>query len=185
MSVIIAARTLGEASAWRLSNVEMQKVLYVAQMLHLGRAGTPLFQESFEAWDFGPVVPRLYQHNKSYKRQAIPEFRYCEVFEQHSSQWQAVSDAYTFTRHLTPGQLIAYTHRIGGAWEKHYRQGELGGVIPNSDILSEFQVHMQPSDEAVAWAERMADEVAANPSPYLDRAHERAFRERVLAARLH
>lgn len=184
MSVIEAARTLGEVSAWRLTNAGMQKVLYVAHMLHLGRTGEPLFDDQFEAWDFGPVVPRLYQHNKPYKRSPIPAFDYCKPFEQCTSQWLAVADAYAFTKHLTAGQLISHTHRVGGAWEKHYNPGEMGCAIPNSDILSEFHDSMYPSDEAVAWAEQVARELEESPSEYLDGADEQAFRNRVFAARL-
>ena len=183
MSVLVAAHTLGELSAWQLTNLHMQKVLYVGHMLHLGRTGTPLFVERFEAWEYGPVVPQLYRYAKAYKSGPIPPF-HGKSFEAGSAQYRAVEDAYALTRLMTPGQLIQCLHKPGGAWEKHYEPGG-GGTIQNSDIIEEFGKFVWPSDDAVAWAERMAEQIAAAPSQYLDSSHERAFRERVLAARLH
>ena len=42
MTVFRAARTLGAASGWTLSNLAMQKTLYIAQMIHLTSHGRPL-----------------------------------------------------------------------------------------------------------------------------------------------
>ena len=87
--------------------------------------------------------------------------------------------------HMTPGQLIAYTHRSGGAWERHFKPGDSSEIIPNSAILEEFQQYVRASDDAVAWAEELADDLATRPSGYLDAENERAFRTRVLSARVH
>ena len=184
MSVLIAARTLGEVSDWRLTNLEMQKVLYVAQMLHLGRTGVPICREPFEAWEYGPVVPRLYRNNKSHGRKPVPAFA-GPGFGIESTEYLAIVDALAMVGHMTPSQLIEYTHRQGGAWERYYKAGDKSQEIPNSAILEEFQRHMRPSDDAVEWAEQMADEIAAYPSKYLDSSNERTFRARVLAANFH
>lgn len=183
MSVLVAAHTLGEISAWRLSNLQMQKVLYIAHMLHLGRTATPLFPERFEAWEWGPVVPTLYRHNKAFKSAPIQPFA-SGSYQAGSTQFLAVEDAYALTRLMTPGQLISCLHKPGGAWEKHY-DASGSSVIQNSDIVDEFGKFVWPSNDAVAWAERMAEEVAARPSRYLDDSNERAFRSRVLEARIH
>jgi uncharacterized phage-associated protein len=184
MTVFIAARTLGEISEWRVSNLQMQKALYVAHMLHLGRTAQPLFAEHFEAWDFGPVVPQLYQKLKGRKREPVLPFPSL-AFTPESTQYCAIADAFALTRMMSPGQLITCLHRPGGAWEKHYSTGITNCRIMNSDIVDEFGKFVWPSDEAVAWAEQMADEVAAHPSPYLSSADERAFGSRVLSARCH
>ncbi|QZN99150.1 Panacea domain-containing protein [Chenggangzhangella methanolivorans] len=64
VSALSAARTLGELRDWTLSNLEIQKILYLAHMYHLGRTGQPLINEAFEAWDYGPVVPEVYGRAK-------------------------------------------------------------------------------------------------------------------------
>jgi uncharacterized phage-associated protein len=66
ISVLSAGRTLCELRGWSVSNLELQKILYLAHMYYLGRHGGPLIREEFEAWDYGPVVPELYHHVKGF-----------------------------------------------------------------------------------------------------------------------
>lgn len=179
MSVLIAARTLGEESGWRLSPLEYQKILYVAQMIHLGQTKRPLFTDSFEAWDFGPVVPSLYRQLKGFGNGFVTSVAAASTFVFGTSEAFAIDDAYTMTLHMSAGQLVSYTHRPGGAWEKFYEAGARGAVIPTSAILEEWRECSRPSDEAVAWAEQMAAEIEARPSKYLADADERAFRARL------
>mgnify|MGYP006283548483 CR=1 FL=1 len=65
VSVLSAAKRLAARSGWTLSNLELQKILYLAHMVHLGRTdGAPLVHGLFEAWDYGPVHPDLYHRVK-------------------------------------------------------------------------------------------------------------------------
>lgn len=185
MSVLIAARTLGELSGWRLTNLEMHKMLYVAHMLHLGRTGMLLVDEDFEAWDYGPVLPSLYKAVKNHKHMPIPAFNHVHAFEPGSPERVSIEEAYALTRHLRPGELIRLTHRDGGAWDANYDGVRRSAKISTADILAEFECYMLPSDDAVGWAEQMADQVAATPSRYLCGERKRAFRARVLPGHLH
>jgi len=56
-----------------LSNLKLQKLVYYAQAWHLGLNETPLFQEDFQAWVHGPVIPTLYQKYKTFGWQPIVE----------------------------------------------------------------------------------------------------------------
>jgi uncharacterized phage-associated protein len=43
-----------------VDNLKLQKLLYYSQAVHLVLNGKlPLFNEAIEAWDYGPVVPRV------------------------------------------------------------------------------------------------------------------------------
>ena len=61
-----AAKYLAKKSGWKYTNLELQKLLYIAHMIHLGKTGEPLFEDAFEAWNYGPVIPGLYYFLKSY-----------------------------------------------------------------------------------------------------------------------
>lgn len=52
-----AAKKICELSNWTLCNLKLQKLLYLCQLVHLGRHSIPLMDEIFEAWDYGPVLP--------------------------------------------------------------------------------------------------------------------------------
>lgn len=54
-----------------VSNLKLQKLVYYAQAWHLAIHDTPLFEEDFQAWIHGPVIPELYQKYKSYGWQPI------------------------------------------------------------------------------------------------------------------
>lgn len=56
-----------------ISNLKLQKLVYYAQAWYLALHGNPLFQEDFEAWVHGPVIPTLYQKYKGFGWQPILE----------------------------------------------------------------------------------------------------------------
>ncbi|MBW4622042.1 MAG: DUF4065 domain-containing protein [Cyanosarcina radialis HA8281-LM2] len=42
-----------------VNNLKLQKLVYYSQAWHLAIHGTPLFEEDFQAWIHGPVIPEL------------------------------------------------------------------------------------------------------------------------------
>lgn len=54
-----------------VTNLKLQKILYLAQAYFLAKVGRPLFVDSIEAWEFGPVVPSVYHKLKKYKGEAM------------------------------------------------------------------------------------------------------------------
>ncbi len=55
-----------------ICNMKLQKMLYYMQGFHLAYFDSPLFNEDIEAWMYGPVVPSVYEHFKSYGNSGIP-----------------------------------------------------------------------------------------------------------------
>ena len=68
-----AAECLCKTSDWNLSYLEVQKMLYISNMLYLGATGEPLVEGSFEAGNYGPVHPVLQCHLQSYGLNPIPK----------------------------------------------------------------------------------------------------------------
>ena len=56
-----------------ISNLKLQKLVYYAQAWHLAIHDSPLFDEDFEAWVHGPVIPSLYQEYKKFGWKPILE----------------------------------------------------------------------------------------------------------------
>ena len=56
-----------------ITNLKLQKLLYYAQGFHLVLFGKPLFRESLEAWQYGPVVPEIYRVYKQYGTSPLPQ----------------------------------------------------------------------------------------------------------------
>lgn len=47
-----------------ISNLKLQKLLYYMQGFYLAYFHKSLFDEEIEAWQYGPVVPVVYEHYK-------------------------------------------------------------------------------------------------------------------------
>lgn len=58
-----------------ISNLKLQKLLYFVQAYYLGltEEHNPCFSEDFQAWDFGPVIPKVYKTFKIYGASNIPK----------------------------------------------------------------------------------------------------------------
>lgn len=56
-----------------ISNLKLQKLLYYAQGLYLAMHGEPLFSDEIEAWQYGPVVPTVYQKYKHSNGALFPD----------------------------------------------------------------------------------------------------------------
>ena len=47
-----------------ITNLRINKLLYFAQAWYMARFDKPLFEEDFEAWDWGLVIPSIYKKYK-------------------------------------------------------------------------------------------------------------------------
>ncbi|WP_341792630.1 Panacea domain-containing protein [Rickettsia endosymbiont of Ceutorhynchus obstrictus] len=55
-----------------ITQLKLQKLIYFAQGIHLALFDKPLFNEEIEAWEFGPVAPKLRIPFGNLKRVPIP-----------------------------------------------------------------------------------------------------------------
>lgn len=136
---IDAARRICELGDWGVSNLKLQKILYMAQMVHLGRTGERLIDAGFQAWDYGPVLPEIYQRAKMFGSDPIVGiFSHAESTEGKEEDAVLVEAAENLM-HRSPGELVAETHWSKGAWAKNYRPNVWGIAIPDRDIIDEYE----------------------------------------------
>lgn len=136
---LAAAKRLCEQSGWSISNLELQKILYIAHMFYLGKHGAPLVLGHFEAWDYGPVHPTVYHKAKIFGSEPVENIFHAVGSIAESEVVATLDEAVKVLSDHRPGRLVAITHWDRGAWAKHYLPGERGCVIPNEDILREYQ----------------------------------------------
>lgn len=58
-----------------ISNLKLQKLLYFTQKANYSVYDEPFFEDSIEAWQYGPVVPIVYHHFKDYSKENIDIFK--------------------------------------------------------------------------------------------------------------
>ena len=54
-----------------LTNLKLQKLVYYAQAFYLAKYGKELFEEDFQAWIHGPVLPELYNDYSKFRYNPI------------------------------------------------------------------------------------------------------------------
>ncbi len=125
-------KRMGWVDAWKL-----EKLTYFAQAWHLAWDGRALFKDDFEAWQDGPVVPKVHRVNK-YDRPR--EFGiYGTVLpganpEALSAESQRIVEAVLeFYGSMETQDLIELTH-MHSPWIK--ARGELGKHAMSSETLS-------------------------------------------------
>ncbi len=140
VSALSAARTLCELRDWQISNLELQKILYLAHMFYLGDTGEPLVHEEFQAWEYGPVIPEVYRHAKGFGSDRVRNvFHWIDSVPEGTPEYEELAHAAEGTKDMSSGQLVAATHWKNGAWSEYYRPNQRGIVIPNSAILQEYK----------------------------------------------
>lgn len=139
VSVLSAAKRLGKKSGWDLTNLEMQKMCYLAHMYYMGtHDGDPLVSGYFEAWALGPVHPELYHIAKRFGADVV-ERRVFSPYPTLPDDFDGSRWLDTAVEQLPRTRLVAITHRRGGAWDRNYLPRTRGIRIPNEHILEEYQ----------------------------------------------
>ncbi len=137
--VLSAAKHLGILSDWSKTNLELQKILYIAHMIHLGEHKKPLVKDYFQAWIFGPVHPVLYHKAKIFGAKPVRNiFRSIGDLDENLSETNTLNRTYSVVSEFTGAKLVAITHCDYGAWAKNYKPDAMGIIIPNEDILEEY-----------------------------------------------
>jgi len=138
MSAIAAAATLAEISSHSLTNLQLQKLLYISQMFHLGETGQPMFSEDFEAWKLGPVQPQVYARARMYGARPIENLFVPERVSDLTAL-EILRRVYKDLSGKPAWKLVEITHWGKGAWAKNYDGHDAGSTISKSDILAEYQ----------------------------------------------
>lgn len=144
VSAISAAKFLCKESGWSLTNLQLQKILYLAHMIYMGRyQGRKLINEDFEAWDYGPVIPELYHLVKIFGSDPIKNiFRgYDDIPD--GEEKDILKEALENLQNVPASRLVSATHRKGGAWRRAYESGIKSGILSDEDIYAEYRSMVQ------------------------------------------
>ena len=103
-----------------VSNLMVNKLLYFAQGHCLAETGRPLFEDDFEAWDYGPVIPKIYNKYKICGKNNIYSSSEYAV-ERDVLDWEqlpVVEDVLEQYSVFSPSMLVSITHEENSPWEK-------------------------------------------------------------------
>ena len=138
VSVIDAAHHLCGRSNWTLSNLQLQKMIYMADMNFVGQGKGRLVNEDFEAWDYGPVLPSLYHKCKAFGAKSVPKIFWGATNISGTPEGLMLDTAWENLKSSTPGQLVETTHSQVGAWVLRYVPGARQIKITTQDMMAEY-----------------------------------------------
>ncbi len=139
---------LAERDGKKIDPLQMQKLLYLAEGWALSVTGESLFRDPIEAWDYGPVVPIIYQSLRGYGARPITA-RLGEVVDGEiepargkftASQERIIQEVWDGYCDWSGPELINLTHKSGSPWFNvyHSNQPERNGRINRINIKEWF-----------------------------------------------
>ncbi|KQP93759.1 hypothetical protein ASF60_13915 [Methylobacterium sp. Leaf113] len=131
-----------------MTNLQLQKTLYLAQMTYMGQNdGEPLFEGSFEAWDYGPVEPSLYRKVRMFGSRPVSDvFLDARRFGDDDPRREFLMGICRDLLSKPASELVEITHWEDGAWAKNYVPGARGVQISDEDINQEYHDRLRAGD---------------------------------------
>lgn len=145
---------LAEAQRNQLTQMQLQKLVYIANGWNLAVNNAPLVAEDPCAWDYGPVYPNLWEALRKYGKEAVTSpIKYGDyglgVFADNReetvhadlqpSEESLVKQVYDIYGHFHAFQLSAMTHQEGTPWHNVYvTEGKKKAPISVQSIKEHF-----------------------------------------------
>lgn len=130
----------------QLSNLQLQKLIYIAHGYLLGWVGEPLIRDDVQAWKYGPVLPEVYKNFKDNGRSkvstdGIENINFGSDFtENEETCLKGVLNLYG----EDPAEsLINITHQKNTPWDEIWNKkggkDKLFAVIPDELIKNHYR----------------------------------------------
>jgi uncharacterized phage-associated protein len=136
---------LAKGKGVELSNLQLQKLVYIAHGYLLGWKGRPLVKDPIQAWRYGPVIEEVYHHFKESGRNKVPTdgidaLEFDPIFD--PDEEKCLSGVLELYGRDTPESLISITHQDDTPWDKIWNtigKRQLFAEIPNDLIKDHYR----------------------------------------------
>lgn len=118
-----------------ISNLQLQKILFFVQKAILKKYKKPLFNEELEAWRFGPVSPEVYYKYKGYGSSDILVFEKSKEDPEYKNEIDEIIEEKR-TEYIW--DLVAESHKQGGAWYKTFDEGRGEKQVIPKDLIRQY-----------------------------------------------
>jgi uncharacterized phage-associated protein len=147
-----AANLLLEKAEGHLTNMQLNKLIYIAHGFVMVRTNSPLlnknYYEDVEAWRYGPVIPSIYHEFKAHGKEEIGLYQPSLLVEQDPELGAVVFKPVIKNEriikilewiwrqfgHMGASTLVRITHCSGTPWSMTYKDSAVGVAI--SDALT-------------------------------------------------
>jgi uncharacterized phage-associated protein len=135
-----------------LSIMSLLKLTYIAHGWHLEMRNAPLFKNTIEAWQYGPVIPDVY--NDFRKNGVVVNSPATTVVAANlpEADVNLLEQIWNIYGSLSAFRLSDLTHQQGGPWQIARSIGGYYAEIPNELILQHYRLLRERSKKQAANA---------------------------------
>jgi uncharacterized phage-associated protein len=122
---------LAKRESTSLTNMQLQKLVFLGQGYCLALLDRVLYRNNTHAWQWGPVVPKLYKALQKYGSGVVPEAIPAIDKLVQTDELNIVHGVWKAYGHYTGSQLSALTHKPDSPWAKTWETEKFGVIDPN------------------------------------------------------
>jgi uncharacterized phage-associated protein len=153
MTTVFSAKSIANAflaqaekAGKQLTNMQVQKLVFLANGYMLAFHNQPLYYDNTHAWQFGPVIPKLYKALQCFGSGFVTDKIQCEddVTENDTKAQEIIKAVWTAYGGRTGSQLSTITHKAGSPWSKTWERKKFD-VIAVDDIATYYRSLVEAS----------------------------------------
>ena len=117
---------MAKAEGRTLTNMQVQKHVFLAHGYCLAILDRPLYSQDTHAWQWGPVVPKLYKALQKYgSGNVTDEIQAEDVLDEDTPEYKILKGVWAVYKSYSGMRLSELTHRENTPWsrtwnEKHF-----------------------------------------------------------------
>ena len=137
-SVANAFLDLARRSGKFLTNMQLQKLVYIAHGYSLAKLSQPLFHNNIHAFEWGPVIPNLYKTLRQYGAGEVKDYILTNEppIGEDSPEMEIIKEVWQDYGDFSGLQLSALTHRAGTPWSETWRTNQFGVI--SDELIAEY-----------------------------------------------
>lgn len=127
---------LARSEGKQLTNMQLQKLVFISQGYSLAILDRPLYYHNTHAWQWGPVVPKLYKTLQKYGNGQVTDLLESEdhLDGDATQEMRIIRGVWRGYGHLSGGQLSALTHKENTPWSRTWESNKFGVI--DADLMS-------------------------------------------------
>jgi uncharacterized phage-associated protein len=131
--------TRSQADGRVLTIMSLLKLTYIAHGWHLETQDTPLFSDKIEAWQYGPVIPRVYNAFRAQGVSVTGTDRSVPANNFSEATNELLEQIWNIYGKLSAFRLSELTHVPGGPWDIATKVGGNYAHIPDELIQQHYK----------------------------------------------
>jgi len=122
-----------------LTNMQLQKLVYIAHGWSLALLGRGLIYDPVEAWQWGPVIPSLYHNLSKYGAGVVDSTIPLDGQKLQPEEETLIESVWESYKQMSGFKLSTITHQDNTPWSRTVKTFGLRSIIPERYITEHYR----------------------------------------------